>query len=366
MATYDENLPSVATADGETSWEASSMSEAYNAYRQFAAERPLQIREYLPTTQALWATIFQLEMDWARNVGTILQASHPPTLESLKSLPEFSYADDPAFVVYLLSMQKVERVDDDDIEAGRDDFDERSTREKFLKRLRAEEEAAEGEGEDGQPERQKTKKEVMEEVIAKSKAFNDDDEETTKSPELPLVYIGSGTHRFRGVHQRFEGSAINPMLANAQWCGTSPSYQGLCTRDSWTEGVRRMEWLHQGLSEEEVEETRRLASREYKRAWWAEQGEELNKNRREKNRAKVADMIEGQLEEQRKNWCEKYRAKVANMTEEQLEEWRKNWRKKVADMTEEQREELNKNRREKDRARRANIGVKRNAQRWLT
>lgn len=71
--------------------------------------------------------------------------------------------------------------DDDDMEVGRDDFDEnisdmesddeRSARKKFLKRLRAEEEAAEGEGEDGQPERKKTKKEVMEEVIAKSKAF---------------------------------------------------------------------------------------------------------------------------------------------------------------------------------------------------
>lgn len=86
--------------------------------------------------------------------------------------------------------------DDDDIEAGHDDFDEnvsdmesddeRSARKKFLKRLRAEEEAAGGEGEDGQPERKKTKKEVMEEVIAKSKAFKYV-RDTPLSRLLPLI-----------------------------------------------------------------------------------------------------------------------------------------------------------------------------------
>ncbi|KAH7627711.1 nucleolar protein 14 [Sordaria sp. MPI-SDFR-AT-0083] len=89
-------------------------------------------------------------------------------------------SDDDAEQVTLTHAGKT-LFDDDDMEVGRDDFDEnisdmesddeRSARKKFLKRLRAEEEAAEGEGEDGQPERKKTKKEVMEEVIAKSKAF---------------------------------------------------------------------------------------------------------------------------------------------------------------------------------------------------
>lgn len=99
--------------------------------------------------------------------------------------------------------------DDDDIEAGRDDFDEdiegmesddeRTARKKFLKRLRDEEEAAEGEEGDGQPERKKTKKEIMEEVIAKSKAFKyvRTTAESSTSGRL-LIIMSTGTTSRQG------------------------------------------------------------------------------------------------------------------------------------------------------------------------
>ncbi|KAL7950844.1 nucleolar protein 14 [Trichoderma barbatum] len=82
-----------------------------------------------------------------------------------------------------------------DLEEGDEDSDG-STREKRLKRLRAIIAAGEEEGEEGEPERKKTKKEVMEEVIAKSKlhryerqAAKDDDEELRMqlNKELPNI-----------------------------------------------------------------------------------------------------------------------------------------------------------------------------------
>lgn len=119
-------------------------------------------------------------------------------------------SDDEAEQVTLTHAGKT-LFDDDDMEAGRDDFDEnisdmesddeRSARKKFLKRLRAEEEAAEGEGgEDGQPERKKTKKEVMEEVIAKSKAFKyvRITVEVSVFKQLLIIYFYTGTTSRQG------------------------------------------------------------------------------------------------------------------------------------------------------------------------
>lgn len=81
--------------------------------------------------------------------------------------------------------EEEELVDDfqeDDLKGDEDS--DGDTREKRLKRLRAIIAAGEEEGEDGEPERKKTKKEVMEEVIAKSKlhkyerqAAKDDDDD---------------------------------------------------------------------------------------------------------------------------------------------------------------------------------------------
>ncbi|RFU79121.1 nucleolar complex 14 [Trichoderma arundinaceum] len=95
---------------------------------------------------------------------------------------------------------------DDDQEELMDDFNEDDleededsdgdTREKRLKRLRAIIAAGDEEAEEGEPERKKTKKEVMEEVIAKSKlhryerqAAKDDDDELRMqlNKELPNI-----------------------------------------------------------------------------------------------------------------------------------------------------------------------------------
>ncbi|KAL7798068.1 nucleolar protein 14 [Trichoderma ceciliae] len=82
-----------------------------------------------------------------------------------------------------------------DIEGGDEDSED-DTREKRLKRLRAIIAAGDEEGEEGEPERKKTKKEVMEEVIAKSKlhryerqAARDDDEDLRMQldKELPNI-----------------------------------------------------------------------------------------------------------------------------------------------------------------------------------
>ncbi|KAK3355855.1 hypothetical protein B0H65DRAFT_439050 [Neurospora tetraspora] len=80
---------------------------------------------------------------------------------------------------------------------------------------------------------------------------------------LFLILETSLTH---GFYANYNTSTINTRLANAQW-GASLSYQGLCTHDAWVDGVRRMEWLYQGLVEEEVEEARRLAKQEYQRQY---------------------------------------------------------------------------------------------------
>ncbi|PTB81604.1 Nop14-like protein [Trichoderma longibrachiatum ATCC 18648] len=89
----------------------------------------------------------------------------------------------------------VDDFNEDDLEEGDEDSDG-SSREKRLKRLRAIIAAGEEEAEDGEPERKKTKKEVMEEVIAKSKlhryerqAAKDDDADLRMQldKELPNI-----------------------------------------------------------------------------------------------------------------------------------------------------------------------------------
>ncbi|KAH6606591.1 nucleolar complex 14 [Trichoderma cornu-damae] len=85
---------------------------------------------------------------------------------------------------------------EDDL-GGEDEDGDGDTREKRLKRLRAIIAAGDEEAEDGEPERKKTKKEVMEEVIAKSKlhryerqAAKDDDDDLRMQldKELPNIH----------------------------------------------------------------------------------------------------------------------------------------------------------------------------------
>ncbi|KAL6908463.1 Nop14-like protein [Trichoderma evansii] len=93
--------------------------------------------------------------------------------------------------------EEEELVDDFQEDDLKDDEDsDGDTREKRLKRLRAIIAAGEEEGENGEPERKKTKKEVMEEVIAKSKlhkyerqAAKDDDDDLRMELDKELSSI---------------------------------------------------------------------------------------------------------------------------------------------------------------------------------
>ncbi|KAK1241720.1 hypothetical protein MKX07_007543 [Trichoderma sp. CBMAI-0711] len=116
----------------------------------------------------------------------------------------------------------VDDFNEDDLEEGDEDSDG-SSREKRLKRLRAIIAAGEEEAEDGEPERKKTKKEVMEEVIAKSKlhryerqAAKDDDADLRMQldKELPNIQqlLSSGLNGTK----RQETAAPLPTIAGVE------------------------------------------------------------------------------------------------------------------------------------------------------
>ncbi|KAK3339491.1 hypothetical protein B0H65DRAFT_476671 [Neurospora tetraspora] len=97
-------------APPEKIFEASLLNKAYTAYATQAGKRNhLQIRQQIPSKQSLWDVIFGLELHFAPNLRTILEAPHPPTMDMLKSLPEFAYTDDYAFTIHLLILEKPEQ-----------------------------------------------------------------------------------------------------------------------------------------------------------------------------------------------------------------------------------------------------------------
>ncbi|KAH0499465.1 hypothetical protein TgHK011_006662 [Trichoderma gracile] len=116
----------------------------------------------------------------------------------------------------------VDDFNEDDLEEEGEDSDG-SSREKRLKRLRAIIAAGEEEAEDGEPERKKTKKEVMEEVIAKSKlhryerqAAKDDDADLRMQldKELPNIQqlLSSGLNGTK----RQDNAAPLPTIAGVE------------------------------------------------------------------------------------------------------------------------------------------------------
>ncbi|KAK3351070.1 hypothetical protein B0H65DRAFT_456816 [Neurospora tetraspora] len=80
------------------------MGRAYTAYRTWASKRKLQVKQHLPDRKSLRTYSASLNCD--ENLQSILESSKPPTLDKLKSLPEFANTDDHAFVVYLLILEK--------------------------------------------------------------------------------------------------------------------------------------------------------------------------------------------------------------------------------------------------------------------
>ncbi|KAL2270135.1 hypothetical protein VTJ83DRAFT_2319 [Remersonia thermophila] len=127
--------------------------------------------------------------------------------------------------------------DDDDEDVGeigvRDDFDEEDlpsgdesdtsrAERRRLKRLRLEEAAAEQEEEDGQPERKKTKKEIYEEIIAKSKlhklerqAAKEEDNELRQELDKALPELQALLFQQRPKEPSKEAGAAEPRLVIA-------------------------------------------------------------------------------------------------------------------------------------------------------
>ncbi|RBQ97993.1 hypothetical protein VDGD_20140 [Verticillium dahliae] len=98
------------------------------------------------------------------------QRSHKKTnlfdLEEAEPLGELTHGGE----ALTLDTQLVDDFDEDDLDSD-DDEGLAEARKRALKRIRDAEADEEGEGGEGEPERKKSKKEVMEEVIAKSKAY---------------------------------------------------------------------------------------------------------------------------------------------------------------------------------------------------
>jgi hypothetical protein len=136
--------------------------------------------------------------------------------------------------------------DDDDEAPPKDDFDEEDlgsgdesdssrAERRMLKRQRLEEAAEDQQEEDGQPERKKTKKEIYEEIIAKSKAHKFVSSLVFTRPSPILT-----THR-NGKQQR-----TRTMSSGKNSTRRCPNCKRCFSRDSSRQ--RRMERTHGSLS----------------------------------------------------------------------------------------------------------------------
>ncbi|KAK3338339.1 hypothetical protein B0H65DRAFT_552807 [Neurospora tetraspora] len=187
-----------------------------------------------------------------------------------------------------------------------------------------------------------------------------------EADDTPLVYIGTGTDKTKGTHQRFadydnrkklsqfteiayqEGyrithkkilvsapvpsdsllvlsarslflvletaltyklyayqdrKTIHPAFTNGKW-GDSVPYGGLCSHEAWNEGTRRPEWFYSGLSPGDVEKIRRQRRK-------AQQGKRLENESPEDREARLAKVRKWQRERRENESPEDREARLA-------------------------------------------------------
>ncbi|KAK3340702.1 hypothetical protein B0H65DRAFT_267817 [Neurospora tetraspora] len=317
----DTSPESHTSPKSHTSPESLYIFNAYGAYCTIAAGRKLQIAQALPSVQTLVETMLSLELQWAPGLCSLLNAPNPPNLNTqpppAPTTPGSHAAPAPAAgsappAAGPGPSDVVSVADDDEPEPSPSD--------------------RKGKGKSTKKEEENKHRGVLPSIRANALTslpeFSSHDNYAWAvyllilqcDGQLPLVYVGSGTNRAIGVHDRFndysqgkmlskytaaaiakgytithrktlvkkpcpfparlhnparalfhiletaitfslyaykDRSIVNPTMTNTQWA-SSILYGGLCSHLVWNEGFKLPIVYSSGLTGAELEASIRL------------------------------------------------------------------------------------------------------------
>nr|WGW06476.1 putative recombination stimulator [Neurospora crassa] len=231
----DEEYPEL-----QATWEATFVERAFAAYCSWIGNRKPSIHEQLPTTQVLWETVLDIKLSFSPCLSDMIQAHHPPTLDELKSLPEFSYADEPAWTVYLLILEHPDPEHPPIVYVGTGTDMTRGTHKRFH-------------------DYDRNYRLSSLTTIAYKNRYHISNKKILISAQCPEPYLVlPGRALFLIVETAMshalcayeDKSILDTNLATHHW-GLA-EYEGLCSHHSWEEPIRFGDWFTKGLTKAEL------------------------------------------------------------------------------------------------------------------
>ncbi|KAJ4403710.1 carbamoyl-phosphate synthase (glutamine-hydrolyzing) cpa2 [Neurospora sp. IMI 360204] len=222
-------------------FQATLIKDAYDAYKVAFAGKQNEIGQHLPTIQSTEA----MGLKFADELQDIIQAPHPPNLNTLISLPEFSHQDQHKFSCYILILQKAD--DTPLVYVGTGTDKTKGTHKRFTdydngKNLSGHTKIACQQG-----------YKITHKKILASAPVPSEPSLVLSARSLLLVIETALSYKLYAMYNQI---ITHLAFTNGQW-GDSIAYGGLCSHEAWGEGTRRSEWFYSGLSQSEIEDIRR-------------------------------------------------------------------------------------------------------------
>ncbi|KAK3340680.1 hypothetical protein B0H65DRAFT_578516 [Neurospora tetraspora] len=217
--------------------------KAYGCYCAYAGGRKLQVAKALPDTTSLFDTVTNLGLQWAPGFLDMLDAPHAPTSDALASLPDFSRDQGLIWSIYMLLLEKKDAPTMVYIGSGT----HRGTG--TLHRLQ--------QYDDGEALSRHTGEAIDNGYrITRKRILVKAPRPTKASLQLPsralfLILETTITYALCAYKDR---SQTNAILTNTSWV---PLYEGLCSREAWTEGLRMATCFDPTMSKDQLDAAQR-------------------------------------------------------------------------------------------------------------